>query len=121
MTEVKEDNARAGIAKESPEYEMLFLNTSTGAEPENSGTSLDMRYWISDTCLSMPLALGTVGYCVRTMHNGILDSSRLFSSGGDSHYVYNGIRPVVYLSSSIKLQYSGANVDGHKVYNIESY
>jgi len=100
LTETDDTTSTVGIEITSPEYKMLFTNSSTGADPANSGNTTNFYYW-----LGSPFVLTELGYTYFGFQLTALSPN-------------NGVRPVVTLDSKVTLKNSGTEKDGCKLYNM---
>ena len=116
LTETNDVNAKVGIASTSPEYKMLFTNSSTGADTANSGNTTNFIYW-----LGSPYVITNTGYALfglRAVSSGYVYFYHLYHSNGTADTFYSGVRPVVSLESKVQLKDSGTIKDGCKLYNL---
>ena len=116
LSETEDVNATIGIASTSSEYKMLFTNSSTGADKENIGKTDNFCYWISLPFIST--YAGGASYGLQYINNGFVDTYGMFGSSGVINGNGFGVRPIVTLSSKIKLKDSGTMKDGCKLYNM---
>ena len=116
LTEANDINAKVGIANTSPEYKMLFTNSSTGADTANNGNTKDFHYWLDSSFVYT--RSGDVIYGLYYIDSGYIYSYFLYDSDGTMGTPYYGVRPVVNLDSKVTLKDSGTNKDGCKLYNM---
>ena len=116
LTETNDMNATVGIANTSPEYKMLFTNSSTGADNANAGKTNNIEYWFGSPFVVT--SGGYVGFGLHCVLVGHVYHRDLYGSNGNIHIEYYGVRPVVYLDSKVQLKDSGTMKDGCKLYNM---
>ena len=109
-------NAKVGIGVNTPEYKMLFTNSSTGADAANAGNTTNMYYWLGSPYVSMYTGYASFG--LRYVGPGYVDYDNLCRSSGTTRTPYYGVRPVVSLDSKVRLKDSGTGKDGCKLYNL---
>ena len=116
LTETDDTTAKAGIANTSPEYKMLFTNSSTGAEKANAGNTTNMYYWFG-----LSYVITSTDYAYFGLYSvvpGYVSGNYMYNSNGGVGAPYCGVRPVVYLDSKVQLKDSGTMKDGCKLYNM---
>jgi len=109
-------NSTTGIASTSQEYKMLFTNSSTGADRENSGKTDNFSYWVATK--NVATFKEGVNFCFQIVRWGYLNRIHVFRAYGGTNTVCNGIRPVVSLDTEVELKDSGKMQDGCKLYNM---
>ena len=116
LTTTNDRNATIGIESTSPEYKMLFTNSSTGADTANSGDTTNMYYWLGSPYI---VTNPGIAYCgLRLVVDGIVNYNELYDTNGDEHSFCFAVRPVVSLDSKVRLKDSGTQKDGCKLYNM---
>ena len=68
LTETDDTTATVGIGVNTPEYKMLFTNSSTGADTENSGKTDNVYYWLGS--LYVHTDTGFVSFGLRYIYEG---------------------------------------------------
>ena len=117
LTETNNDiNANVGIASTSPEYKMLFTNSSMGADTTNSGKTDNIIYWLGSSYVITRDGYTNFGLFV--VSSGAVDQSNLYGSYGPENTPCYGVRPVVKLDSKVTLKDSGTIKNGCKLYNM---
>ena len=116
LTETNDVNAKVGIASTSPEYKMLFTNSSTGADTANSGKTDNIIYWLGSPYVST--YAGHAGFGLRRVDSGLVNCNYLYRSIDTAITSYYGVRPVVSVDSKVQLKDSGTQKDGCKLYNL---
>ena len=116
LTETNDVNAKVGIASTSPEYKMLFTNSSTGADTANAGNTNNIYYWLGSQFVITYAGRADFGVCY--IYPGRVSYNVLYFSHDTAHTQYYGIRPVVSLDSKVTLKDSGTQKDGCKLYNM---
>ena len=117
LTEIPDETATVGIGVNTPEYKMLYTNSSTGADPANAGESYNFIYWLGSQYIFTEG--GFASYGVRFVRSGnLLIDYSLYGTYGTSYSPSYGVRPVITLSSKVTLKDSGTEKDGCKLYNM---
>ena len=116
--EIKTDDTtvKVGISSTSPEYKMLFTNSSTGADTANSGKTDNIYYWLGTSYVYTDA--GIAGFGLRRVTSSYVNCNYLYGSNGTASTPYYGVRPVVNLDSKVRLKDSGTMKDGCKLYNM---
>ena len=112
------------IDENSQTYKMLFINSSTGANPNPIYPDDGVMYWLASPCIRTKA--GFVKFGIQTCGEWIGDRELLdympfwHSEYGNELYGRNylGVRPVVSLSRGLSLYDSGTQRDGCPLWNI---
>ena len=117
LTETDEPiTATVGIGVNTPEYKMLFTNSSTGAGATEAGKSFNFDYWLGSKCVTTNE--GCIRFGFRFVYWGIIRDDDVYYSNDRVYALSYGIRPVVTLDSKVNLKDSGTMKDGCKLYNM---
>jgi len=116
LTDTDDRTVIVGIGVNTPEYKMLFTNSSTGADIANREKTDNFYYWLGSSCVSTNS--GHANFGLRVVISGYVSYSTLYNSDGNTNPPCYGIRPVVTLDSKVTLKDSGTMKDGCKLYNL---
>ena len=116
LTSTDDKTATVGIGVNTPEYKMMFTNSSTGADKVNSGKTDNIYYWLGSPFVAT--STGLAGFGLRHVKLGNVNYCRLYGSYGSTSTFYCGVRPVVNLDFKVTLKDSGKLQDGCKLYNM---
>ncbi len=106
-----------GIEITSIAYNVLFTNSSTGADSVNKNNSSGYYYWLADSFNITNV--GFSGYGINSVHDGYLGAMALYYSDDVGKMAFQGVRPVVTLSNDVSLIDSKTTKDGCALYNID--
>ena len=91
------------LTESNPSVTMYQYTYSGSQTLDTSVSKADTNYWLASRHLNF--ASGSVGFHARLVYGDGYDNYYLYDSYGGSSCDYNGVRPVVYLQSGIKLSY----------------
>lgn len=102
-----ENGGEAGIAKNSKEYEMLFLNTSEGQS----------YYWLASNAISTDAGETEMpNFSMRWVYDEAVGGGYLFDSSSGLQTFSFGVRPIVSLNADIAiLQQEGTSESPHQI------
>lgn len=102
-----ENGGEAGIAKDSKEYEMLFLNTSEGQS----------YYWLASNAISTDAGETEMpNFSMRWVYDEAVGGGYLCDSSGGLQSFSFGVRPIVSLNADIAiLQQEGTLENPHQI------
>ena len=120
LTETNDVNATVGIKSTSPEYKMLFSNSSIGSDKTNEEEKDNSYYWLGSSYVHT--FVGNAEFGLRVVHeNNVSKPPISLIEGNIINYSHSyGIRPVISLDQKVQLKDSGTMKDGCKLYNMKA-
>ena len=124
--EADEDDIQEVIDENSQTYKMLFINSSTGANPNPIYLDDGVMYWLASQCIRTKHGFVKFGVqtCGGWRKSWVLVDYMPFWHSGEGNGLsweednYLGVRPVVSLSRGLSLYDSGSQRDGCSLWNI---
>lgn len=113
-------NNLSGISKNSKAYKMLYLNSSTGANPDKAGATDGMRYWLAHAYYDESL----YSNCIDNISDGAKNKFEIMTHTSThlptvEHGAFYGVRPVVTIDASTTLKKSSTQKDGCNLWEIQ--